>query len=153
MDLTPVSILTLLASVLTPFITALFTKPDTPSSTKRLIAAVVSVVLGTLVAIVTGQVTWANNAIYGLASVPIIIGIVMALAQGFYLQLKDFVGQIESAAHPGPTAPEALEEAEPDVIPESVWDENLPPDEYADDLEEDEDTDPVEQDLEPMPKA
>lgn len=145
-NMTALIAISLLAAAIAPFIVALFARPDTPSSTKRLIAAGVAIVLGILTAIVTGQFTWASDELVdGLTATLISIGIVMTLAQGFYRQFKDAVVQIEVAAHPNPKPVELLEESEPDVIPESVWDENLPPDQFADD-DLDEETDPVEQD-------
>lgn len=145
-NMTALIAISLLASAIAPFIVALFARPDTPAATKRLIAAGVAIVLGVLTALVTGQFTWASdNLVEGLTTTLISIGIVMTLAQGFHRQFKDAVGQIETAAHPAPARDSSvLVEDEPDVIPESVWDENLDRLEDVDPVEGEVETDPVE---------
>lgn len=108
-NMSALAALALLASIVTPFITALFTKPDMQASTKRLIAAGVAIVLGIVTAIVTGQFSWASeDLVQSVTTALVTAGVVMALAQGFYSQFKDAVKGIEDAAHPGI-------EPEPDV--------------------------------------
>lgn len=119
-NMTALVALTLIASAVAPFIVALFTRPDMSASTKRLIAAGVAIVLGLLTAIVTGQVSWATEAVVnGLTNTLITIGIVMTLAQGFYNQFKDAVKQVEEAAHPVPEPEPDTDEPE-EEFPEPV---------------------------------
>lgn len=86
-----------IVAVLSPFITALFTKPNMSDNRKRLIAGSVSVVLGLLVALGSGQIVGVPQEVQDwVIRVIVVVGIVVSLAQGFYKQLRPAVKSFEA---------------------------------------------------------
>lgn len=86
-----------IVAVLSPFITALFTKPHMSDNRKRLIAGSVSVVLGLLVALGSGQIIGVPQDVQDwVVRVIVVVGIVVSLAQGFYGQFKSAVKSVET---------------------------------------------------------
>lgn len=86
-----------IVAVLSPFITALFTKPHMSDNRKRLIAGSVSVVLGLLVALGSGQIVGVPQEVQDwVIRVIVVVGIVVSLAQGFYKQFRPAVKSFEA---------------------------------------------------------
>ena len=90
-----------LVAVVAPFAVAVITRPDWSADKKRTTAIIVSVVLGIVVAIATGQVakvpvTVVSWVQYGV----IVVGGIVSLAQGFYKALQTPVTALEAATTP-----------------------------------------------------
>lgn len=93
----------ILVSVVAPFVIAWIVRPDWAPDKKRNVAIIVSVVLGVIVAVATGQITqipatvmsWVQQILIG-------VGAVVALAQGYYKALKDPVDKFEGITSPAP---------------------------------------------------
>lgn len=100
MDVTllePNAALLLLAGVLTPLVTALFTKPSLSPAVKTVIAVIVSAVFGTLAAIISGQITeLPQGVVEWTGKIVAYIALVVALGQAFYKVLKIPVRKIEA---------------------------------------------------------
>lgn len=90
----------IVGGIITPFITAIFTNPNMQSTYKRVIALTVSAVVGAVFAIGSGLIVEVPDVIQlRLVRVVVIIALVTSLAQGYYMQFKDSVRQVESATH------------------------------------------------------
>lgn len=90
-----------IAAAIAPFITALFARKDLTPTQKRIVAGVVAIVLGTLVAIATGQITGVPQSwIDWLSWVLVSIGLVISLAQGFYRAWKGTLEKVEGSKPP-----------------------------------------------------
>ena len=93
----------IMAGVITPFIVAIFTHPRMNPSHKRVIALLVALIMGIIVAVATGAIVEIPLSIQsGVARVVVIAGIVVALAQVYYRQFKDSVKTLESVGQNGP---------------------------------------------------
>lgn len=87
-----------IVAAIAPFITALLTYPGMASWLKRLTAGVVALVLGTVVAIATGQIAGAPPGLVDLlASWIVTVAIIVSLAQGYYAVFKDAAKKLEAA--------------------------------------------------------
>ena len=76
-----------IVAVSSPFITALFTKPYMSETRKHIIAGSVSIVLGLIVALGSGQIVGVPQDVQDwVIRVIVVVGIVVSLAQGFYKQ-------------------------------------------------------------------
>ena len=107
-NLTGVAALALIAGVIVPFVTALFTNPLMTPTKKRIIAGSVSVVLGLVSAIITGQLGWIpTNIVAWVNGFILSVGIVILAAQGFYKQFKGTVENLEFLSTGDTYAPEA----------------------------------------------
>ena len=85
----------LIASAISPWITALFKRDDMGDTQKRVLAGVVATVLGGIVAIATGQITGIPQSfIDWLSWLLLSIGVVISLAQGFYKQWQGATNNI-----------------------------------------------------------
>ena len=86
----------LLTAALTPFIVAVFTRPDLTPARKRLIAGAVAVALAVIVAVATRAIegvplewsAWTGRFLIAL-------GVIVSMAQGFYRAFKDAVDAVE----------------------------------------------------------
>lgn len=86
-----------LAAALVPWGTALLTHPTMAGWLKRALAAVVAVALGTVVALATGQIEGAPDAVVAsLGRWLVTVAIVVSLAQGYYAAFKDGVQKLEA---------------------------------------------------------
>lgn len=91
----------IIAALVLPFVAAIFTRPDMPASQKRAVAIAVAAVLGTLSAIVSGQIDIVPPEI--LVWITRVLGWVAAVAvagQASYNLLKDPVRKVEDATTP-----------------------------------------------------
>ena len=87
----------IVGGVITPFIVAIMTHPPMKSAHKRAIALGVSIMVGLIVAAATGAITEIPITVQGaVARSVVVVGIVAALAQGYYRQFKDAVKSVES---------------------------------------------------------
>lgn len=85
----------LIASAIAPWIVALFKRDDMSDTRKRLIAGIVATVLGSIVAVATGQITGIPQGfIDWLAWLLLSVGVVISLAQGFYKQWQGATNSI-----------------------------------------------------------
>lgn len=92
----------IIVAAIAPFITALFTNPNMSDTRKRVIAGLVSLLLGMLVAVGSGLVEGVpQEAVDWVVRVAAIIGIVVGLSQGFYKQFKPAVETVEQATTMG----------------------------------------------------
>lgn len=91
----------ILVSVVAPFIIAWITRPEWSSVKKRNTAIIVSVILGVIVAVATGQITQIPPTVVSwVQQFVIVVGVVVALAAGYYRVLKDPVAKFERATSP-----------------------------------------------------
>lgn len=91
-----------LVSVVAPFMIAWITRPDWTADKKRRVAIIVSLVLGLIVAVATGQIEKIPATIvYWVQYVIIVVGVIVALTQGFYKSLQTPVAAFEAATSPG----------------------------------------------------
>lgn len=95
----------ILTAVVAPFLIAVITRPDWTSVRKRYVALAVCVVLGVIVAVATGQIAGVPGTVQAWVQQFIIdVGIVVSLAQGFYMALKDPVAKVEAKTSPSTPA-------------------------------------------------
>lgn len=86
-------------AAIAPFITALFTNPAMSARTRRIIAGVVCLLLGVVVAVATGLIQEVPPDIVAwLGRVIVITAIVIGLAQGFYSQFKGSVDAVDEGS-------------------------------------------------------
>lgn len=85
-----------LVAALVPWGTALLTHPTMAPWLKRSLAAGVAVILGTVVALATGQIEGAPAELAAtLGRWLVTVAIVISLAQGYYAAFKDGVKRVE----------------------------------------------------------
>jgi hypothetical protein len=90
-----------LTSVVAPFLIAWITRPDWSADKKRTTAIIVSVILGVIVAVATGQISQVPPTVQGwVIQGVLIVGIVVTLAQGAYKALLTPVKALEAATSP-----------------------------------------------------
>ena len=124
MNMTGVTALAMIAGVVVPFVTALFTNPVMTPAKKRLISGGVAVVFGLLSAIITGQLGWIPpNIVAWVTTFVVSVGVVIAAAQGFYKQFKGAVESLEFATTKTSYVPE-IEPSVPDPV-EEVGDDEI----------------------------
>ena len=86
----------LLVAALTPFIVAVFTRPDLSPARKRLIAGAVAVALAVIVTVATRAVEGVPLELSEwMARLLIALGVIVSMAQGFYGAFKDAVDAVE----------------------------------------------------------
>ena len=87
----------IIGGMLVPIITALYTRPNMDSSTKRIITIVVSVFVGVVSAIGTGAIEGVPAEIsLWVERVIVAVSTIVALSQGYYQTFKDSIKQFEA---------------------------------------------------------
>lgn len=96
MDMTQ-AISIIIGGMIVPIITALFTRPNMDSATKRMIVIGVSVFVGIVMAIGTGAIQGVPSEItVWIERVIVAVSTVVALSQGYYNIFKDSIKQFEA---------------------------------------------------------
>ena len=96
MDMTQ-AISIIIGGMIVPIITALFTRPNMDSATKRMIVIGVSVFVGVVMAIGTGAIQGVPAEItLWIERVIVAVSTVVALSQGYYQTFKDSIKQFEA---------------------------------------------------------
>lgn len=91
----------ILVSVVAPFVIAWITRPEWDAAKKQKTAIIVSVALGLIVAVVTGQIAGIPQTVVDWGQrIVIAVGGVVGLAQGYYKVLKDPVTKFEASTSP-----------------------------------------------------
>lgn len=87
----------IVAGVITPFLVAIMTHPTMKPAHKRIIALIVSVVVGFITAVATGAISEVPVTVQSaIARYVVVVGIVVAFAQVYYQQFKDAVKAVET---------------------------------------------------------
>ncbi len=95
--MTLLAAIALIAAAIAPFITAVFTHPELSAPRKRAVAGAVSVILGSVVAIATGQISGVPQSVIDwLTWLLVSIGVVISISQGFYRAWKGTVDNLSA---------------------------------------------------------
>ena len=101
-----------LVAVVAPFVVAILVRPGMSPARKRGISGAVSVGLGVIVAVITGQIEGIPSTVRAwLTQTVLTVGIVVSLAQGYYRALKDPVDAVEALTSGEPVEPEPVDHA------------------------------------------
>lgn len=132
------------AALVSVLATAVLSKPDMKASTKRGIALVLAVLLGSVAAVISGQIDGVpESAVALVQKVVISAAAVVAAAQGFHRQLAGALGSLSAATSPSvtPTADAATDPGLPEDDPQA--DPGLPEEaDYTPEHAEDVSTEP-----------
>ena len=106
--MTALEALPIIAGFLAVWITSLINRPGTNPTTKRVVAVAVSIVLGLLSLLLSGQIAevppgvleWVNRAV-------VYLGLTIVASQGFYRAFEPAAKTLEATVNSGPAAEES----------------------------------------------
>ena len=120
--------LLVITAALVVVFTAIVSRPGMTSGRKRLIAGIFSFVLGTITAVVNGQIEGIPpEFIAWLVKVLVTVAVVIVASQGIYQLFKDPLSTLEASVNGGPDKQQAVVSEAPRTEPVATGDGPVAP--------------------------